>query len=102
MKKINMQGWLRDYQIENPEAYVNEVLNLLCGSNADVRGEIRPGASVSQVAAHLRDKGFQLPGLRTDQEKMMECLGFTVEKGKVGKWTRGGYKYCQPSVVVTI
>lgn len=67
----------------------------LTKSNADVDGTVIPGVSISYLIDTLRDKGW-----RGVTEYNIEQAGFRVVKGKVGKWTKGGFQMVQPARVV--
>lgn len=67
----------------------------LTKSNADIAGTVMPGISISHLIDTLRDKGW-----RGVTEYNIEQAGYRIVKGKVGKWTKGGFQLVQPARVV--
>lgn len=67
----------------------------LTKGSADINGTVIPGVSISYLMFTLRDKGW-----RGVTEYNIEQAGFRVVKGKVGKWTKGGFQLVQPARVV--
>ena len=102
MTSLTFRGWTRDYIITNVEAYKKAIDRALESRRAEVEGEITFGESLSGVVSALRDAGFKVPGKWTDQDGLLKALGYRIVKGKVGKWTKGGYQYCSPADIVTI
>ena len=80
------------------EEQVCEVIDeILMRGEVSVDDEIVSGESVSFLVNSLRDKGSTISGNDYAFTDKLEKLGYRTVKGKVGKWTKGGFQYCQPA-----
>jgi hypothetical protein len=62
-------------------------------------GTMVKGIAESRLPAALRDEGWKNVPKLNDLDLICHKLGFTLINAKAGKWTKGGYKYCQPARV---
>ena len=94
MKSIKVSGHRKDYLVTGGDA--ERAQNVILDHLVCEGGE----ASVSSVVDHMRYKGLKpLPGLRVDQERLIEKLGFTLRP--VHKKDTD-HRACGPTVVKTM
>lgn len=78
------------------EAVIQIVDNIIENHHVEVDGVLRMGMSQSFLISTMRDKGLTVTGNDYAFLDYLETLGYHVGKGKSGKNTRKGFRYCVP------
>jgi hypothetical protein len=78
----------------------NAILDCLVHSFKLADGSMTQGIAVSRIASELRDRGWK--NIPSGFAYNLAPLGFCLKDGFAGKWTKGGYQYCQPCQFVTL